>query len=68
MEQNKDKASDLLRQRRENFQELVDLGVDPYPRRFERTHSVDELVQAYGATEAEALEAAQPRHVRRRPR
>src|SRR5215217_554327 len=55
------RESDLLRQRRENFQELIRLGVDPYPRQFERTHTIEELVAAHGATAADALEAEQPR-------
>ena len=36
----------------------MQLGVDPYPRQFERTHTVDELVDAHGAKTGEALEAA----------
>ncbi|CAN5789096.1 lysine--tRNA ligase [soil metagenome] len=55
------RESDLLRQRRDNFRELVALGVDPYPRQYERTHTVDELVSAYGGAGGEELEAAQPR-------
>src|SRR6187397_2142542 len=55
------RESDLLRQRRENFDALSRLGVDPYPRRFERSHTIEELVAAHGATAAEALEAEQPR-------
>src|SRR5688500_2244945 len=55
------RESDLLRQRRENFQELIKLGVDPYPRRFERSNTVEELVVAHGDKAAEALEAEQPR-------
>ena len=53
-----DRESDQLRQRRANFDELVRLGVDPYPRTFERTHTVDELVAAHGDATAEALEAS----------
>src|SRR5215218_1205714 len=52
--------SDLLRQRRENYDELLKLGVEPYPSRFERTHTVDELVTAYGDKTGEALDAEQP--------
>ena len=52
------RESDLLQQRRANFDELQKLGVDPYPRAFERTHTVDELVSAHGASTAEALEGA----------
>ena len=54
------RESDLLRQRRDNFRELVALGVDPYPRQYRRTHTVDELVSAYGGAGGEELEAAQP--------
>ena len=53
-----DRESDQLRQRRANFEELVRLGVDPYPRAFERTDTVDELVAAHGDATAEALEAS----------
>ena len=54
------RESDLLRQRRENFARLADLGIDPYPRRFERTHTVEQLVATYGGQSGEALEAAAP--------
>jgi lysyl-tRNA synthetase class 2 len=60
-EQQHPRESDLLRQRRENFQELIQLGVDPYPRRFDRTHTIDDLVRAHGPATGEALEAEQPR-------
>src|SRR4051794_36718372 len=51
------RESDQLLQRRANFEELVRLGVDPYPRTFERTHTVDDLVSAYSGTSSEDLEA-----------
>src|ERR687891_719826 len=47
--------SDLIRQRRENFDELVRLGVDPYPRAFERTDTVQALVSAHGHRKADVL-------------
>ena len=50
--------SDLLRQRRANFDELVRLGVDPYPRKFERTDTIADLVAAQGAKGKEDLEAS----------
>ena len=53
-----DRESDLLRQRRANFEELVRLGIDPYPRRFERTDTVAELVAAHAARTKDELEAA----------
>ena len=55
------RESDLLRQRRANFEELARLGVDPYPRQFERTDTIDALVEAHGAKTGEALEAEQLR-------
>jgi lysyl-tRNA synthetase class 2 len=51
------RESDLLRQRRANFDELVRRGVDPYPRTFERTDTIDALVQAHSATSGAELEA-----------
>src|SRR6478752_10747785 len=53
-----DNESDLLRQRRVNFDELVRLGVDPYPHRFERTDTIADLVAAHGAKTKEELETA----------
>ena len=51
------RESDLLRQRRANFDELVRLGIDPYPRKFERSDTIAELVAAHGAKTKEELEA-----------
>jgi lysyl-tRNA synthetase class 2 len=51
------RESDLLRQRRENFQELTKLGVDPYPKQFSRTHTVSELVAGFGSRTHDELEA-----------
>jgi lysyl-tRNA synthetase class 2 len=53
-----DRESDLLRQRRANFEELARLGVEPYPRKFERSDTIAELVAAHGAETKEELEAA----------
>jgi lysyl-tRNA synthetase class 2 len=55
------RESDLLTQRRANFEELVRLGVDPYPVTFDRTHSVSQLVETYGSKTGEELEADAPR-------
>ena len=52
------RESDLLRQRRANFEALVRLGVDVYPRAFARTHTVDQLVEAYQGKTREELEAS----------
>ena len=58
MSEETSRESDLLLQRRANFEGLVRLGVDPYPRRFERTHTVAELVEAHGGKSGDELEAA----------
>jgi lysyl-tRNA synthetase class 2 len=53
-----EKESDQLRQRRANFEELQRLGVEPYPRAFERTDTIHALVDQHGAKTQEALEAS----------
>src|SRR5579862_7466688 len=45
-----------IQQRRANLQQLIDLGVDPYPHSFARRHSIVELVQRYGDLDKEPLE------------
>src|SRR5436190_19908765 len=57
MTEDRDRESDLLRQRRANFDELIRLGVDPYPHKFERTDTIDALVSAHGGKTKETLEA-----------
>src|SRR5690349_11916365 len=52
-----ERESDLLRQRRANFDDIVKLGVDPYPHKFERTDTIAALVGAHGGKTKEALEA-----------
>jgi lysyl-tRNA synthetase, class II len=44
-------------QRRMNLEELAKLGVEVYPRRFERRHTVTALVDAFGARSHDELEA-----------
>jgi lysyl-tRNA synthetase, class II len=46
-----------IQQRRANLAELARLGIDPYPRRFDRCDSVSSLVERYGARTREELEA-----------
>ena len=52
-----DRESDQIVQRRANFEALKALGVDPYPRTFVRTHTVQELVTAYSGTSSDELAA-----------
>src|SRR5688500_7237718 len=53
--------SDQVAQRRANLAELTELGVDPYPTRFDRDASIETIVAEHGAKTGEALDAAQIR-------
>ena len=53
--------SDQVVQRRANLEALRALGVDPYPHRFDPQASIEEIVQAHGAKDGEALDAEQVR-------
>jgi lysyl-tRNA synthetase, class II len=46
-----------LAQRKSNLEELSTLGVETYPRRFDRTHSIAQLGATYGERTREELEA-----------
>jgi len=46
-----------VQQRQSNLDEIAKLGVDIYPRRFERRHTITELVDAYGQHSHDELEA-----------
>jgi lysyl-tRNA synthetase, class II len=48
---------DQIQQRRANLEALQALGVDIYPRRFDRTHTISALATGYGDHTAEALDA-----------
>ena len=44
-------------QRRQHLSELAELGIDVYPRRFDRRHTITDLVAQYGERTHDALEA-----------
>jgi lysyl-tRNA synthetase class 2 len=46
-----------LQQRKVNLDELRKLGVEIYPRKFDRTHTVSDLVSGYGERSHDELEA-----------
>ncbi|MGE5244590.1 MAG: lysine--tRNA ligase [Betaproteobacteria bacterium] len=46
-----------IAQRRENLEAISRLGVEIYPRRFDRTHTISELVESFGARTHDELEA-----------
>jgi lysyl-tRNA synthetase class 2 len=45
-----------VQQRRANLAKLADLGVDPYPHRFDRTATITELVRAHAEKTGQQLE------------
>src|SRR5260221_14517587 len=45
-----------IQQRQANLAELSTLGIEIYPRRFERRHTISELVDAYGQRSHDELE------------
>jgi len=49
--------SDQVVQRRANLDALKQLGIDPYPKRFEGTTPISQLVAAHGAKTSEELDA-----------
>ena len=53
--------ADQTAQRRAKLQALIDMGVAPYPRRFDRDADVTSLVETYGGTPGDVLEAERPR-------
>jgi lysyl-tRNA synthetase class 2 len=46
-----------VQQRQSNLAELAKLGIDIYPRAFERRHAISELVDAYGTRTHDELDA-----------
>ena len=49
-----------IRQRRANLEALEKLGIEIYPRRFDRRHGIGELVDQYGERTHDELEAERP--------
>src|SRR3954462_15928741 len=49
-----------IAQRKANLEEITRLDVAPYPNRFERRHTVTELVDAHGTKSHDELEAERP--------
>src|SRR4029077_368886 len=46
-----------VQQRQSNLTELAKLGIEVYPRTFERRHTITELLDAYGSRTHDELEA-----------
>jgi lysyl-tRNA synthetase class 2 len=52
-----------IQQRRANLEALSKLGIDVYPRAFQRRHTVSQLVEAHGGRTHDELEAERPETV-----
>jgi lysyl-tRNA synthetase class 2 len=52
--------AEQIAQRRANLDELVRLGVPPYPARFDQTATIAQVAAEHGEASGEALEAARP--------
>jgi lysyl-tRNA synthetase class 2 len=52
-----------IAQRQSNLRQLAELGVEIYPHRFDRRHTVSELVAAHGSKTHDELEAERPETV-----
>jgi lysyl-tRNA synthetase class 2 len=51
-----EELNDQLQVRREKLDNLRSLGLDPFGKRFERTHLASELIETYGSIEKEELD------------
>ncbi len=49
--------SDLIQQRKKKLQAIVDLGFEAYPRKYDATHAIPQIVAEYAAVSAEELAA-----------
>jgi lysyl-tRNA synthetase class 2 len=48
---------DLILQRRKKLQAIVDLGFEAYPRKYDCTHTIPQILEGYSRLSAEALSA-----------
>jgi lysyl-tRNA synthetase class 2 len=53
--------NDQTQERSRALEEIVKLGIDPYPHKFDRTHTISEIVEKFSGVPAEQLEQEAPR-------
>jgi lysyl-tRNA synthetase class 2 len=51
-------SNDQQQERQRSFEEIARLGFDPYPHKFDRTHTISRIVHEFGAKTGEEMEAA----------
>src|SRR5215510_4668438 len=49
--------NDQMRERARSLEQIIQLGFDPYPHKFDRTHSITEIVDQFSSKTADELEA-----------
>ena len=49
--------NDQMRERARSLEQIVQLGFDPYPHKFERTHSITQIVEQFSSKTGDELEA-----------
>ena len=52
-----EELNDQLRVRREKMNTMRENGLDPFGKRFDRSHNTNELIEQYGELEKEDIEA-----------
>jgi lysyl-tRNA synthetase class 2 len=53
-------ANDQIEERRRSLEQIIQLGFDPYPHRFDRTHSISLVVRLFESRTGEQLETERP--------
>ncbi len=53
--------NDQIRERRRSLEEITRLGFDPYPHKFDRTHTITEIVEQFSPKSGEELDSS-PAH------
>jgi len=59
-EQPANDANDQIEERRRSLEQIIQLGLDPYPHRFDCTHSISQIVQQFANKTGEELEGERP--------
>ena len=56
-EQSEPDLNDQMRERARSLEQIVQLGFDPYPHKFERTHNITQIVEQFSEKSGDELEA-----------
>src|SRR5438045_9637352 len=59
-EQQPENVNDQIEERRRALEQIIELGFDPYPHRFDRTHSISQIEHQLANKTGEELEAERP--------